>query len=170
MELEMIKISGSMASVAMIIFCMTLFNIAGGGQSAWADQAGAEFNIKNEGVNKDNIFNLIFGGAPLMPTENATVIIDAYLDENNNQQWDSGEKSLGNTVLCVLDEIEYALPAFIPGLENGTNYALKCTSNEYEPSLKQKNIFIKKRGEIIKIDVPCRVPASQTAMVTSEAE
>lgn len=157
----MIKNTGNMTFVVMIMLCMNFFNIPYSVGYAWADEAGAEFNIKNEGVKKDNIFNLFFGGAPLMPTENGTVIIDAYLDENDNHQWDSGEKPLEKAVLCILDDIEYPVPAFIPGLENGTNYSLKCTSAEYEASLKQKSIFIKKRGEIIKIDVPCRVPVSR---------
>ena len=157
-----------LVSVGIFLLCTSLFIHFGIGQSAWADEAGAEFNIKNEGVKKDNIFNLFFGGAPLMPTENGTVIIDAYLDLNDNQLWDTGEKPLDKVVICVLDDIEYPVPAFIPGLENGTNYLLKCTSTEYDTSIKKKNIFIKKRGEIIKIDVPCRLPASRTAMDTSQ--
>lgn len=99
-----------------------------------------------------------------MPTENGTVIIDAFLDDNNNQQWDDGEIPLEKAVVCVLDNVEYPLPAFIPGLENGTNYPLSCSSREYDLSVKQKSVFIKKRGEIIKIDVPCQTPGHHTAM------
>lgn len=166
MESVMIKNISFILSLAMFILSVALVDLSCGVSSAWADEAGAEFNIKNEGVKKDNIFNLFFGGAPLMPTDNGTVIIDAYLDLNDNQLWDTGEKPLDKVVICVLDDIEYPVPAFIPGLENGTNYSLKCMSSEYEPSMKHKNIFIKKRGEIIKIDVPCRLPASRTAMQT----
>ena len=142
----MFKIIDFILSLAMILLSVAVSNFSCGVHSAWADEAGAEFNIKNEGVKKDNIFNLFFGGAPLMPTENGTVIIDAYLDLNDNQLWDTGEKPLDKVVICVLDDIEYPVPAFIPGLENGTNYSLKCKSSEYEPSMKQKNIFIKKKG------------------------
>jgi hypothetical protein len=151
-------------NISFIVFLVTVllnvlfFNAFCGIRPVWADQSETEFNIKNEGLKKDNIFNLFFGGAPLMPTENGIVIIDAFLDLNNNQLWDTGEKPLDKVVICVLDDIEYPVPAFIPGLENGANYSLKCMSSEYEPTVKQKSVFIKKRGEIIKIDVPCRLP------------
>lgn len=158
----MIKNISFVVSLAIFFLSVCLFNTFCGVHSVWAAQSEAEFNIKNEGLKKDNIFNLFFGGAPLMPTENGIVIIDAYLDLNNNQLWDTGEKPLDKAVICVLDDIEYPVPAFIPGLENGANYSLKCMSSEYEPTVKQKNIFIKKRGEIIKIDVPCRLPDSRT--------
>lgn len=156
----MVKNAGGMALIAMLLWCIAVPAMAGAAGTAQADDTEAEFNIKDEGVKKGNIFDIIFGSAPLMPTENGTLIIDSYLDENDNQKWDEGEKPLDKAIMCVVDEIEYLVPAFIPGLENGTNYSLKFSGNEYEPSLKQKNIFIKKRGEIIKIDVPCRLPTA----------
>lgn len=146
MESAMFRNIRFILPLTMILLSVAVFNLSCEVRSAWADEAGAEFNIKNEGIKKDNIFNLFFGGAPLMPTENGTVIIDAYLDLNDNQLWDTGEKPLDKVVICVLDGVEYPVPAFIPGLENGTNYSLKCTSSEYEPSVKNKNIFIKKGG------------------------
>jgi hypothetical protein len=114
-----------------------------------------EFNIKGEGVRKENIFNLFFGAAPMMPTEHGTVILDAFFDENENQQWDEGEKALDRQITCVVDEIEYPVPAFIPGLENGMNYTLACSGKGFTPLVRKKNIFIKKRGQIIKIELPC---------------
>lgn len=153
-----------MAWFAILLLYMVSPGLLGIAQPVWADESETEFNIKNEGVKKDNIFNLFFGGAPLMPTENGTVIIDAFLDNNNNQQWDDGEIPLEKGVICVLDNIEYPLPAFIPGLENGTNYPLSCSSKEYDLSVKQKSVFIKKRGEIIKIDVPCQILEPHTAI------
>lgn len=146
--------------LAGVLFSLSLVDPS----SVRADQAGAEFNIKEDGVKKDNIFNLFFGGAPLMPTENGTLIIDAFLDKNENRQWDEGEPPLEKAIICVVDDIEYPVPAFIPGLENGSNYSLRCTGTEYTPSLNIKSIFIKKRGEIIKIDVPCQISAPRTAL------
>jgi hypothetical protein len=158
----MIKNYGSLIFSGLFFCCLTFPVVSGLTPSFAADETGAEFNIKNEGVKKENIFNLFFGGAPLMPTEHGTVIIDAYLDNNNNSEWDAGEKPLERAVICVLDDVEYAVPAFIPGLENGANYSLECSSKEYAPMLERKSVFIKKRGEIIKIDVPCRMLASRS--------
>ncbi|ABA88871.1 hypothetical protein Pcar_1627 [Syntrophotalea carbinolica DSM 2380] len=160
----MIKYVKMMACFAIFSLYMISPGLSGITQPVWADESETEFNIKNEGVKKDNIFNLFFGGAPLMPTENGTVIIDAFLDDNNNQKWDDGEIPLEKAVVCVLDNVEYPLPAFIPGLENGTNYPLSCSSAEYDLSVKQKSVFIKKRGEIIKIDIPCQPTEQRTAM------
>lgn len=165
----MIKFKSGMTFIVMVLGCLALPAIVAGAESTKADDAEAEFNIKDEGVKKGNIFDIIFGSAPLMPTENGTLIVDSYLDENNNQKWDDGEKPLDKVVLCVIDEIEYLVPAFIPGLENGTNYSLKFSSSAYEPSVKQKNIFIKKRGEIIRIDVPCRPFAEPSEKPRSQA-
>lgn len=128
------------------------------GNPASAAQSQAEFNIKGGRVKKDNIFNIFFGRVPLMPTETGTIIIDAFWDKNGNGQRDEGEPSLDKGVVCVLDEIEYPVPAFIPGLENGMNYLLECSGVHLSESVKKKNIFIKRRGQIIKVDLPCRPP------------
>jgi hypothetical protein len=159
----MINECGKLIFLGLFVWCLIFPVFPAEAASADADQTDTEFNIKKEGVQKDNIFNLFFGGAPVMPTEHGIVIIDAYLDKNNNRQWDADEKPLEKGVICILDDIEYPVPAFIPGLENGANYSLECSSTTYVPALKKKNVFIKKRGEIIKIDVPCQILAARSA-------
>lgn len=166
LERDMLKNAGLSIFFLLIVSCFIL--ISGGYRhTAWAEKAAGEFNIKQEGIKKDNIFNLFFGGAPLMPTENGILIIDAFLDENGNQQWDAGEPALEKALVCTLDDIEYPVPAFIPGLKNGDNYFLKCSGEDYHPTIEKKNVFIKKRGEIIKIEVPCQLPVSRTALKTA---
>lgn len=91
-----------------------------------------------------------------MPTQHGTVIVEAYHDKNDNQLRDVGEESLDQAVVCIVEEIVYPIPAFIPGLDNGMNYTLLFEGEGFQPSIKQKDIFIKKRGQIIRIDVPCR--------------
>jgi hypothetical protein len=128
-----------------------------------------EFNIKEKGVRKENIFNLFFGAAPMMPTQHGTLIIDAFFDENDNQAWDDGEKALDRQVTCVVDEIEYTVPAFIPGLENGMNYTLECSGKDFMPKVKKKSVFIKKRGQIIKINLPC-LPDPPASALRAQSE
>lgn len=122
----------------------------------WAAKSSEEFNVEGGEVKKENIFNLFFGAAPLMPTQHGTVIVEAYHDKNDNQLRDVGEESLDQAVVCIVEEIVYTVPAFIPGLNNGMNYTFLFEGEGFKPSIKQKEVFIKKRGQIIRIDVPCR--------------
>lgn len=128
-----------------------------------AAKSSQEFNVEGGAVKKENLFNLFFGGAPLMPTQHGTVIIEAYNDKNDNQQRDMGEESLDKAVVCIVEEIVYPLPAFIPGLDNGMNYTLLFEGEGFQPSIKQKDVFIKKRGQIIRIEVPCRRATQQAS-------
>lgn len=136
---------------------------------SWSAQGGEEFNVEGGAVKKDNLFNLFFGGAPLMPTQHGTVIVEAYHDRNDNQIKDPGEETLDRAVVCIVDEVTYSVPAFIPGLENGLNYTFLFEGEEFEPSIKKKDVFIKKRGQIIRIDLPCRPRESLSALVPSES-
>lgn len=124
--------------------------------TALAAKSSEEFNVEGGAVKKENLFNLFFGGAPLMPTQRGTVILEAYHDKNDNQRRDSGEESLDQAVVCIVEEIVYPIPAFIPGLDNGMNYTFLFEGEDFQPSFKQREVFIKKRGQIIRIDVPCR--------------
>ena len=122
----------------------------------WAAKSSAEFNVEGGAVKKENLFNLFFGAAPLMPTQHGTVIVEAYHDKNDNRLRDVGEESLDKVVVCIVEEIVYPIPAFIPGLDNGMNYTFLFEGEGFKPSIKQQDVFIKKRGQIIRIEVPCR--------------
>ncbi len=124
--------------------------------SGWSAKSSEEFNVEGGSVKKENLFNLFFGGAPLMPTQHGTVIVEAYHDKNDNKLRDVGEESLDQAVICIIEEIVYPIPAFIPGLDNGMNYTILFEGEGFQPSIKKKDVFIKKRGQIIRIDVPCR--------------
>lgn len=124
--------------------------------AVFADQGSQEFNVEGGRVKKENLFNMFFGAAPLMPTQRGTVIVEAYHDKNDNQARDLGEETVDQAVVCIVEEIAYPVPAFIPGLDNGMNYTLLFEGEDYQPSIRQKDVFIKKRGQIIRIDVPCR--------------
>ena len=124
--------------------------------SGWSAKSSEEFNVEGGAVKRDNLFNLFFGAAPLMPTQHGTVIVEAYHDKNDNRLRDVGEEILDQVVVCIVEEITYPVPAFIPGLDNGMNYTFLFEGEGFKPSIKKKDIFIKKRGQIIRIDVPCR--------------
>jgi hypothetical protein len=126
------------------------------GSAASAAETHEEFNIKGGAVKKENLFNLFFGHVPMMPTQRGTVIIEAYHDRNDNQRRDEGEEKLDKAITCILDEVEYSIPAFIPGLENGMNYTILFEGGRFQPVVAKKDIFIKKRGQIIRIELPCR--------------
>lgn len=137
--------------LSILLLCFILVPSSG-----WTAKSSEEFNVEGGAVKKENLFNLFFGGAPLMPTQHGTVIVEAYYDKNDNKLRDVGEESLDQAVICIVEEIVYPIPAFIPGLDNGMNYTILFEGEGFQPSIKQKNVFIKKRGQIIRIDVPCR--------------
>lgn len=135
------------------------------GSAASAAETHEEFNIKGGAVKKENLFNLFFGHVPMMPTQRGTVIIEAYHDRNDNQRRDEGEEKLDKAITCILDEVEYSIPAFIPGLENGMNYTILFEGGRFQPVVAQKDIFIKKRGQIIRIELPCREDARHASLL-----
>lgn len=141
------------------LFLLLIFSLApslSGRQAAVAAETHTDFNLKEEKVESGNILNLIFGPAPPLATERAILVIDAYFDRNGNERRDPGEEALDREVFCLVDDIEYDVPAFIPGLSLGGNYKIICAGDRYEPLIRKKELFIDRRGQIIKVDLPCR--------------
>ena len=102
-----------------VFFLFTVFVLFG--------SAPADFSLAAETLSKEqkmpeieerekkgNIFNMIFGSAPSMPTERGLLLINAYYDENGNQVKDPGEQELRNEIVCRVDGIQYRIPAFHP--------------------------------------------------------
>jgi hypothetical protein len=128
-----------------------------------------EFNIKDGRVKKENLFNLFFGHIPMMSTQRGTVIIEAFHDVNGNQRRDEGEERLEKVISCIIDEVEYDLPAFIPGLDNGKNYTITFRGSHFQPAVATKDVFIKKRGQIIRIELPCQEGNPRTSVAAKDA-
>jgi uncharacterized protein YbaR (Trm112 family) len=127
-----------------------------------AETLSQEKNIpaEEEREKKGNIFNMIFGSAPDMPTERGLLLINAFHDENGNHVKDPGEEELRNEVVCRVDGIQYRIPAFIPALRLHENYQVECTtaesSNSFAPQAEQTELFVERRGQIFRIELPCR--------------
>ncbi len=119
-----------------------------------SSETSTEFGVEGRAVKRDNIFNLFFGGAPMMPTRHGTVIVEAFHDRNNNQVRDPDEETLDGQIFCIVNGITYVVPAFIPGLENGLNYTFHFEGENYQPTIPRKDVFIRKRGQIIRIEIP----------------
>jgi hypothetical protein len=125
---------------------------------AAADQSEAEeFGIKEEPVRKETILDLIFGSTPGMPTERGILVIDAFEDLDNNGKKDDSEPELRNEITCQIDKIDYSIPAFIPGLDYNNRYEIRCSGNNYYPTMPDKEILIEHRGHVIEIQLPCRI-------------
>jgi len=124
---------------------------------AAADKSDAEeFGIKEEPVRKETILDLIFGSTPGMPTERGILVIDAFEDLDNNGKKDDSEPELRNEITCQIDKIDYSIPAFIPGLDYNNRYEIRCSGNNYYPTMPDKEILIEHRGHVIEIELPCR--------------
>jgi len=124
--------------------------------------AEEEFNLDRNRAPEENLLSLIFGSPPPMATERGILLIDAFLDDNGNGQRDPGEEDLAGKISCRLDGIDYTVPAFIPGLKYEGSYQLACSGASFEPDLTQPDLFVGQRGEIIRIDIPCRSLAEAT--------
>ena len=109
---------------------------------------------------KGNIFNMIFGSAPSMPTERGLLLIYAYHDENGNQVKDAGEEDLRNEIVCRVDGIQYRIPAFIPALALHENYKVEChpeaSSNSFAPENDTTELFVQRQGQVFFIELPCQ--------------
>ena len=114
-----------------------------------------EFNLEKSRIKEDNILNLIFGSAPPMPTQRGILIIDAFHDSNGNGLREAGEEDLRQEIFCLVDDIEYDVPAFIPGLDLDGSYRVLCAGDDFQPKASEKNVFVRRRGEIIRLDLPC---------------
>ncbi len=143
------------AALARVLLQVILLALLLAPSGVRAAESSEEFNVEGNAVKKGNVFNWFFGAAPLMPTQHGTVIVEAYHDKNDNQLRDVGEESIDQAVVCIVEEIVYQVPAFIPGLNNGMNYTFLFEGEGFQPSIKKKDVFIKKRGQIIRIDIPC---------------
>lgn len=119
-----------------------------------------ERSRRPEQEKKGNILNIVLDKAPAMSTERGTLIIEAFWDTNSNSLWDEEEISLKGQISCELDNIDYPVPAFIPALDYNARYKLSCQGNvQYQPTLSQENVLIARRGQIIKLSIPCRLSA-----------
>lgn len=125
-----------------------------------ASQAGAapetEYNLDRNRAPQENLLSLIFGNAPPLATERGILVINAFSDLNGNGRRDPGEADLAGLLSCSLDGIDYTIPAFIPGLKYEGNYKLSCQGASFQPALTQPDLFIARRGAIIRLDIPCR--------------
>jgi hypothetical protein len=113
------------------------------------------FNLDHSQPGKGNIFNLFFGPPPPMATERGTLIIDAFEDKNGNGRKDDGENDIDKGISCSVDGIDYTLPAFIPGLTYNNSYDVLCHGGEFVPEVPSKNILIERRGQILRVALPC---------------
>ena len=83
-------------------------------------------------------------------------MIDAYFDKNGNGRRDAGEEDLDREIFCLVDDIEYDVPAFIPGLAYRGSYKMLCAGERYAPAITKEELFIERHGQIVRIDIPCR--------------
>jgi len=150
---------------------LALVSLAGPG--AWADvkpkaddptKVPAYYELRDLRPRDESIFDITFGSPPPLATERGILIIDAYNDLNNNQLQDANELSLVEEISCRLGEIDYRVPAFIPGLAYNDNYSIICSGHTYQPTQDQPDVLIEKRGQIIRLNIPCRtrLPAPVT--------
>lgn len=123
--------------------------------SAPAAESQEEFNLEKGRIKEENILNLIFGSAPPMPTQRGILIIDAFHDRNGNGRRDADEDDLDQEVFCLVDDVEYTVPAFIPGLDLEGSYQVLCAGDDFRPEVSAENVFVRRRGEIIRLDLAC---------------
>lgn len=113
------------------------------------------FNLEERVRKRGNILDIIFGTPPPMPTERGKVIIHAFHDRNGNGERDPGEERLRKGLSCTVDGMTYSLPAFVPGLRLDRRFEVACSGGAFEPQLSEKNVFFERRGEIVRLEVPC---------------
>lgn len=121
-----------------------------------AATTSGEYNLDRNHAPEQNWLSLIFGSAPPMATQRGILVIDAFADLNGNGRRDPGETDLSGQLSCTLDGVDYPIPAFIPGLKYEGSYKLACKGAAFQPDLPSHELFIAQRGEIIRLDLPCR--------------
>jgi hypothetical protein len=134
--------------------------------SASADRVSAaethtEFNVREDIEKRGNIFDLVFGSPPPLATQRGILLIDSFFDKNDNGRRDDGENELHQEIFCLVDDIEYTVPAFIPGLDYRGNYKILCAGERYEPAIRREDLYIERRGQIVKVDIPCRMSGGE---------
>lgn len=150
--------SSAILLISLFVFC--LFPKVAGGVSA--AETYTEFNVRKDIEKKGNIFDLVFGSPPPLATQRGILLIDAYFDKNENGRRDPGEDDLNQEIFCLVDDIEYNVPAFIPGLSYRGSYKILCAGESYVPAIKREDLFIERRGQILRVDIPCRMVAGET--------
>lgn len=133
--------------------------------SVSAAETHTEFNLRKDVGRKENIFNLIFGSAPPLATERGILLIDAYHDRNGNGRRDPGEDDLDREIFCLVDDVEYDVPALIPGLAYRGSYKVLCAGERYAPVITKEDLFIERHGQIVRIDIPCRTAAAEESLL-----
>lgn len=125
------------------------------------------FNLRQGKTPEESFLELLFGSPPPMATERGILLVNAFHDRNGNGLLDEGEPPLEGEVTCRLDGVDYPVPAFIPGLPYESSYRLECRGDDFHPGFSAEEIFIRKRGQIIQVALPCQsgqlqppVPAS----------
>jgi len=129
-------------------------------------KAPAYYELRDLRPRDESIFDITFGSPPPLATERGILIIDAYNDLNNNQLQDDNELPLVEEISCRLGEIDYRVPAFIPGLAYNDSYSISCSGHSYQPTQDQPEVLIEKRGQIIRLNIPCRTRLSAPATST----
>ena len=140
--------AGSRLVAVLLLFVLSAPPARGG-------ESHEEFNLEKGRIREDSLLDLIFGSVPPMPTQRGILIIDAFNDSNGNSRRDAGEDDLRREIFCLVDDIEYDVPAFIPGLDLDGSYRVLCAGDRFRPNVSEENVFIRSRGEIIQLDLPC---------------
>jgi len=142
-----------------LILCALLTALA-----AWSPVVAGEqhtsFNVhKNDQgeAPRESIFDLTFGSAPRLATERGILVIDAFFDADGDMLHGPDEDTLSDDIQCTVNDIDYQVPAFIPGLDYQETYELNCKGERYHPQVNEELVFIRKRGQVINIDLPCRL-------------
>jgi hypothetical protein len=149
-------------SLFFLLAVLVLFAPMGPVLSGYAETLTKEKRVDEEEdrEKKGNIFNMIFGTAPDMPTQRGLLLINAFHDENANQVKDPEEQELRNEIVCRVDGIQYRIPAFIPALKLHENYRVECgtdkNSNSYSPQSESTELFVQRRGQVFSIELPCK--------------
>lgn len=114
-----------------------------------------KLDLRDETPQKETILDLIFGSEARLPTERGILIIEAFEDLNINGVQDGTEPTLSDQIFCTIDKIVYAVPAFIPGLNYNSSYTVRCSGENYSLYSPPDDVFIKRRGHVIEISLPC---------------
>jgi len=146
---------------------LLLLLIAGNGTALLAaepepsPQPATTYHKQLREMPRETLFDVTFGSPPPLVTERGILIIEAYHDLNANQQRDPEEPELTNQVSCRVGERDYQVPAFIPGLGYNETYTVACTGEAFQPHSSRPDVFIEKRGQIIRLELPCVAAAPQ---------
>lgn len=165
-------------NIVILLLCATLFIptvSSAEPENAQLNQQQAEESFSRSDAmpleKKGNILNIILDKAPVISTERGTLVIEAFLDLNKNQQRDEAEPNLYDAISCTLDDIDYLIPAFIPALDYNARYKISCQGTaEFQPTIDQKNVLIARRGQIISLIIPCQSSSAATVTTPQQSQ